>query len=69
MVPLPQSGGCPAHTIVDNRRLGYVNAAMAKPAHSTHPPAPIRLLNVATLAVFVGWLAAAAYALAYLVSH
>jgi H+/gluconate symporter-like permease len=44
-------------------------AAMAKPAHSTHPPTPIRVLNVATLAVFVGWLAAAAYALAYLVSH
>lgn len=53
------------------RTLGErsIFAAMAKPAHSTHPPAPIRLLNMATLAVFVGWLAAAAYALAYLVSR
>lgn len=42
---------------------------MARPALSPHETIPITLLSLVTVAVFVAWLAVAAYALAYLVSH
>ncbi len=42
---------------------------MAKLASSSGKTVPLRLLNLGTVAVFVAWLAAASYALAYLSSH
>ena len=36
---------------------------------SPYETSPIRLLNLAVLAVFIAWLATACYALSYLVSH
>jgi hypothetical protein len=36
---------------------------------SPYETIPIRLLNLAVLAVFIAWLTAACYGLAYLISH
>jgi hypothetical protein len=42
---------------------------MARLTSSPDRPIPLRLINLGTLAVFVAWLVAASYALAFLVSH
>jgi hypothetical protein len=36
---------------------------------SPYEATPIRLLNLAVLAVFIAWVTAACYALAYLIAH
>jgi hypothetical protein len=41
----------------------------ARPSPSPFETSPIKLLNLLTVAVFIGWLVAACYALAYFVSH
>jgi hypothetical protein len=50
------------------RSSGTSTPAMLTPASSRHRTIP-SLLNVATSAVFVAWLAVASYAIAYLISH
>lgn len=42
---------------------------MARHAYKPHDTVPVKLLSLGTLAVFLLWLVAASYALAYLVSH
>jgi hypothetical protein len=42
---------------------------MSHHASLPHRPTPFTLLNLGTLGVFVVWLAAACYALAYLISR
>ena len=42
---------------------------MRRPPAAPFEAAPIKLLNLAILGVFVAWLATACYALAYLISH
>jgi hypothetical protein len=40
-----------------------------RPVSALHKTTQVPLLNLATLAVFVAWIAVACYAVAYLVSH
>ena len=42
---------------------------LPRPTSSPYEPFPVRLLNLAILAVFIAWLTTACYALAYLISH
>jgi hypothetical protein len=42
---------------------------LLRPTSSPYETIPLKLLNLAVLAVFVAWLTTACYALAYLVSH
>ena len=47
----------------------HVLSPLLRPTSSPYETIPIKLLNLAILAVFVAWLTTACYALAYLVSH
>jgi hypothetical protein len=42
---------------------------LLRPTSSPYETIPLKLLNLAVLAIFVAWLTTACYALAYLVSH
>jgi hypothetical protein len=43
--------------------------ALPRPTPSPYETTPIKLLNLAILAVVVAWLTTACYALSYLISH
>ena len=42
---------------------------LLRPTSSPYETIPVRLLNLAVLAVFIAWLTTACYAAAYLISH
>ena len=46
-----------------------VVTALPRPTSSPYETTPIKLLNLAILAVFIVWLVSACYALSYLISH
>ena len=46
-----------------------VLTALPRFTASPYETIPIKLLNLAILAVFIAWLTTACYALAYLISH
>lgn len=46
-----------------------VLAPLSRPTSSPHETTPIKLLNLAIMAVLIAWLTTACYALAYLISH
>ena len=42
---------------------------LLRPTSAPYETIPLRLLDLAILAVFIAWLTTACYALAYLISH